>query len=276
MIGHHGLIGAVSRVAAAASAWSPADLGANLYTWNRHTNLPAAGAITTWGDSGSGIATATAVGGITVGVETNGLRYAPLDGVADYLSMAGNPAGSPANTVDLRGVCVAGLMWIDYQPFIGGGVYAGAVFGSDNSLNFDANPATPDGVTVVIRHTSSATPANTQFRHAQTTSTPFSATWESAAEVIPARQWVSYAMLIPESGDAELRINSRANVVATRAIANATRVPVKLIGARWLSTSAGPDLFFKGRKSEFFGFSSAAADAATLDNVFTYLNGLKP
>jgi hypothetical protein len=275
MIGHHALIGATSRVAGAAS-WTPADLGAALLTRNPHTNLPASGAVTTWSDDGSGIATATPTGGITAGAEANGLRYAEFNGTSQWFTFVGNPAGSPADTIDLRGVCVAGLIWIDYQTLLGGGVYAGSAFGSSNNLNFDGNAGTPDGVSLLFRHTSSATPANVQFRHAQLQSSPFGAVWESATEVIPARQWVSYAMLIPESGNAELMINSRANVVGSQAIANATRMPIRMLGARWLSTSGAPDLPFKGRKSEFFGFAAEAADSSTLDNVFAYLNAMKP
>lgn len=258
------------------SSWSPSDLGADLYTWNPHTNLPTSGSLSSWVDDGSGIATITPVGGVSVATESNGLRYVSLDGVADYLSMTGNPLGTPANTVDIRGVCVSGLMWIDYQPSIGGGVYFGSFFGSPNTLNFDGNAGTLDLVSCGARHVSSATPTNVQFRHVQVTSTPFGSTFESATEVIPTRQWVSYAMLIPESGNAELIINSSTNVVATQAIVNSARVPIKYIGARWGSTSGSADAFFKGRKSEFFGFNAAAADASTLSKVFTYLNALKP
>jgi hypothetical protein len=251
-------------------------LGADLFTWNPHTNLPASGAVSSWADDGSGIATAIPTGSINSAAEANGLRYAAFNGSTQWFTFAGNPAGSPANTIDLRGVCVAGLIWIDYQPLLGGGVYAGSAFGSSNNLDFDGNAGTPDGVSLLFRHTSSGTPANVQFRHAQLQLSPFGAVWESATEVIPARQWVSFAMLIPESGNAELMINSRANVVGSQVIANATRVPIRLLGARWLSTSGAPDLPFKGRMSEFFGFASEAADSSTLDSVFTYLNALKP
>lgn len=286
MIGHHAVIGATARVAGAAAAWTPASLGADLLTWNPHTNLPTSGSVDSWADEGpSGIATLTSslTARPTAGVEANGLRCINLNGTSNYMTFAGNPFNAQPFSVDLLATAIAGLGYVD-PTFAAEGVVLGAGSGLDVHTGFAAEEQHGFAITDFGTAADSVGcywRGNPRHWMGGTSSVPFTSlngatTFTSATDQIPTGEWFSYVLYLPATSAAKVMINSRANVVMQATSSQNVPVLVQHLGAVYQPGTASIGAFFKGRLSEFFGANASAANDATIDQMFAYLNALKP
>lgn len=268
------------------SSWTPASLGADLYTLNPDTNLPTSGDISLWEDDGAtGITTLTSslTARPTAGVEANGLRYALFNGTSNYMTFAGNPFNPQANSVDLLNTAIAGLAYID-NTLSGDGV----ILGSGANLNVYSGFVADEQHGFAV--TDYATAANSvgcywrgNPRHwmGGTSAVPFTSangatTFTSTTDQIPTGEWFSYVLYLPGTSAAKVMINSRANVVMQATAAQNVPVLIQHLGAVYQPGTTSIGGFLKGRLSFFFGFNAAAADNDTLDNIFGYLNPMKP